>query len=40
MIVLATNAPEQLDNAVYDRCDEIVEFYKPELNERKEIILL
>jgi len=40
MVVLASNAPEQLDRAVYDRCDEIIEFGLPELEERKEIILM
>lgn len=40
MVVLASNAPEQLDRAVYDRCDEICEFGLPGLVERKQIILL
>jgi len=39
MIILASNAPEQLDRAIYDRCDEIIEFGLPNLIERKEIIL-
>lgn len=40
MIVLASNAPEQLDRAIYDRCDEIIEFGLPNSESRKEIILL
>lgn len=35
IIVLATNTPDQLDEAVHDRIDEIVGFGLPSLNERK-----
>lgn len=35
VIVLATNNPEQLDDAIHDRIDEIVGFKLPTLNERR-----
>jgi ATPase family AAA domain-containing protein 3A/B len=35
IVVLATNSPEQLDEAVHDRIDEIVGFNLPTVNERK-----
>ena len=35
IVVLATNSPEQLDEAVHDRIDEIVGFKLPTVNERK-----
>lgn len=35
VIVLATNSPEQLDEAVHDRIDEIVGFGLPSENERR-----
>ena len=38
MIVFATNQPEQLDWAVNDRTDEIVEFALPGRDEREEMI--
>jgi len=31
MLILATNIPQQLDSAIYDRVDELVEFKKPGL---------
>jgi len=34
LVVLATNTPEVLDSAVYDRIDEIVLFEKPKIQER------
>ena len=34
IIVLATNAPDQLDSAVHDRIDEIVNFGLPSKTER------
>lgn len=40
MLVIASNAPEQLDRAVYDRCDEITEFGLPGLSERIQIMFL
>ena len=38
IVVLATNSPEQLDEAVHDRIDEIVGFGLPSFNERKTIL--
>jgi ATPase family AAA domain-containing protein 3A/B len=38
IIVLATNAPEQLDEAVHDRIDEIIGFGLPSVNERKTML--
>lgn len=35
LVVLATNSPEQLDEAVHDRVDEIVGFNLPSVNERR-----
>lgn len=35
VIVLATNSPDQLDEAVHDRIDEIVGFGLPSINERR-----
>jgi len=35
IVVLATNVPEQLDEAVHDRIDEIVGFTLPSVNERR-----
>lgn len=38
MLVLATNTPEQLDWAMDDRMDELVEFKLPGLPERERMI--
>ena len=38
IVVLATNQPEQLDDAIHDRIDEIVWFNKPSEKERKDIL--
>ena len=38
IVVLATNVPDQLDEAVHDRIDEIVGFDLPSLEERKLIL--
>jgi len=38
IVVLATNSPEQIDEAVHDRIDEIVGFNLPSLNERRTIL--
>ena len=35
VLVLATNNPDQLDDAIHDRIDEIVGFKLPTLNERR-----
>lgn len=35
VLVLATNNPEQLDDAIHDRIDEIVGFKLPTMNERR-----
>ena len=35
VIVMATNSPEQLDEAVHDRIDEVVGFNVPTLKERQ-----
>ena len=38
ILVLATNAPETLDDAVHDRIDEVVSFDLPSENERQTMI--
>jgi ATPase family AAA domain-containing protein 3A/B len=38
VLVLATNTPDMLDEAVHDRIDEIVAFEKPSLEERKNML--
>ncbi len=38
LLVLATNSPEQLDEAVHDRVDEIVAFKLPSLPERRTML--
>ena len=38
LLVLATNTPEDLDEAVHDRVDEIVAFKLPSLNERRTML--
>jgi ATPase family AAA domain-containing protein 3A/B len=38
IIVMATNAPEQLDEAVHDRIDEIIGFGLPSVNERRTML--
>lgn len=38
IVVLATNSPEQLDEAVHDRIDEIVGFGLPSVNERRTML--
>jgi ATPase family AAA domain-containing protein 3A/B len=38
MVVLATNAPQLLDEAIQDRLDELIYFEKPTLNERTIIL--
>eukprot|EP00803_Ostreobium_quekettii_P006448 evm.model.scf_3241.1 EVM.evm.TU.scf_3241.1 scf_3241:2614-4965(+) len=38
LVVLATNRPGDLDAAVLDRIDEVLEFPLPTVNERKEIL--
>lgn len=38
IVVLATNSPEQIDEAVHDRIDEIVGFGLPSFNERKTML--
>ncbi len=38
MIVLATNAPQLLDEAIQDRLDEMVNFERPSLKERTNIL--
>ena len=40
MMVLASNQPEQLDWAINDRLDEIVEFQLPGLDERERLVRL
>ena len=35
ILVMATNTPEQLDEAVHDRIDEVVGFGAPSKNERQ-----
>ena len=39
VIVLATNAPQSLDEAVHDRIDEVVGFNLPSENERKIMLM-
>ena len=39
ILVLASNIPEQLDDAVHDRIDELVYFGRPKANERKNMIM-
>jgi ATPase family AAA domain-containing protein 3A/B len=38
MIVYATNEPEDLDRAIYDRTDDLIEFGFPEKEERKRML--
>jgi len=38
IVVMATNAPEQLDDAVHDRIDEIIGFGLPTVTERKTML--
>ena len=38
VVVLATNAPDQLDSAVHDRIDEVVNFSLPSQSERKTML--
>ena len=38
VVVLATNAPNQLDSAVHDRIDEVVNFSLPSQSERKTML--
>ena len=38
MVVLATNAPQLLDEAIQDRIDEMVNFERPSLKERTNIL--
>lgn len=40
MLVLASNTPEQLDWAINDRLDEVVEFALPEVAERERLVRL
>merc|ERR1719250_434596 len=40
MLVLASNTPEQLDWAINDRLDEVVEFALPGLEERERLVRL
>lgn len=40
MVVLATNTPEQIDWAMNDRIDEVIEFKLPGLAERERMIRL
>merc|ERR1711962_1615877 len=40
MLVLASNTPEQLDWAINDRLDEVVEFPLPEVDERERLVRL
>ena len=40
MLVLASNTPEQLDWAINDRLDEVVEFALPGLDERERLVRL
>ena len=39
IVVLATNNPEHLDQAVHDRIDEVVNFNRPSFEERRAILL-
>ena len=38
MLILASNTPEQLDEAILDRIDELVLFEKPKQQERTDIL--
>ncbi len=38
IVVLATNSPDQIDEAVHDRIDEIVGFKVPSVNERRTML--
>ena len=38
IVVLASNVPKQLDYAVIDRIDEIVNFVKPGVKERRNML--
>lgn len=38
IVVLASNVPKQLDYAVIDRVDEVVNFEKPGVKERKNML--
>merc|ERR1712159_244384 len=38
IVVLATNAPDQLDEAVHDRIDDIVGFDRPSIKERQTML--
>ena len=38
IVVMATNTPDQLDSAVHDRIDEIVNFNKPTVSERQTML--
>ena len=38
IVVMATNTPEQLDEAVHDRIDEIIGFGLPSVNERRTML--
>ncbi len=38
IVVLASNVPKQLDYAVIDRVDEVVNFEKPGIKERKNML--
>jgi ATPase family AAA domain-containing protein 3A/B len=40
MVVLATNSPQMLDEAIQDRVDEIVFFDRPSTTERRSILYL
>ena len=39
LVVLATNAPQLLDEAIQDRIDEMVHFDKPQMKERYDILI-
>ena len=38
IVVMATNNPEQLDDAIHDRIDEVVNFNLPNENERRTLL--
>ena len=38
IVVMATNSPEQLDDAIHDRIDEVVSFGIPNENERRTML--
>ena len=40
MLILATNMPHQLDDAIFDRIDELVYFDKPRIQERVNLLYL